>query len=102
MGLGRSKSGVDWKMRDDGVNAQFLATQDVTALLDQNKAMATHNDGYSPTRELRRVASIPAIIASEWLTKHGVDMNNPDHWDGVKRLLNSNEYLYLRTAVGRL
>lgn len=100
--LGTSHQGVTWRMRDDGEKAEFLATQDTTAHLDQNKAMATHNDGYSPSRELRRAASIPAIVILEWREKYGVDLYNPDHMPAVKRLLNSSDYLYLRTAPGRL
>jgi hypothetical protein len=101
--IGTSSQGVRWRMRDnDDGKTDFLATQDTTPHLDQNKAMFTENDGYSKSRDLRRVASIPAIVISEWLTKYGVDFYNPDHWPRVKQLLNSSDYLYLRTAPGRL
>ena len=30
------------------------------------------------------------------LIEHGVDITNKDHMPGVKRLLNSNEYRYLK------
>mgnify|MGYP006893822174 CR=1 FL=1 len=36
--------------------------QDVEAILENNKALQTHNDGYSPSREMKRVASIPMVI----------------------------------------
>jgi hypothetical protein len=75
--------------------------QDVEPILENNKALFTHDDGYTPTREMRRVASIPLIVVHKWL-KMGIDVNNPDHWPKVKELLNSSDYLYLRTAPGRL
>ena len=34
--------------------------------LQHNKALYNHNDGYSKSRELKRVASIPTIALSVW------------------------------------
>ena len=79
-----------------------LRTSDVEANLERNKALYSSNDGYSPSRELRRAASIPMSIVEKWRNELGVDVFNPDHRDAVRRLLNSSEYLYLRTAPGRL
>ncbi len=76
---------------------------DVEPLLERNKALLNSGeDGYTPSRELRRVASIPNAIVEKWRNELGVDIYNPDHRDAVRRLLNSSEYLYLRTAPGRL
>lgn len=75
---------------------------DVEPILEHNKALAASGDGYSPSRELRRAASIPMAIVEKWKNELGVDVFNPDHLPAVRRLLNSNEYLYLRTAPGRL
>lgn len=75
---------------------------DVEPLLEANKALYTSGDGYTPSRELRRAASIPNAIIEKWRNELGVDVFNPDHKEAVRRLLNSSEYLYLRTAPGRL
>lgn len=75
---------------------------DVGPILEHNKALATSGDGYTPSRELRRAASIPFAIVEKWKNELGVDLFNPDHLPAVRRLLNSSEYLYLRTAPGRL
>jgi len=75
---------------------------DVEPLLEQNKALFNSGDGYSPSREWRRAASIPMAIVEKWRNEKGVDVFNPDHMPKVRQLLNSNEYLYLRTAPGRL
>lgn len=77
-------------------------TADVEPILESNKALASLNDGYTPSRELRRAASIPFAIVEKWKNELGVDVFNPDHRPAVKRLLNSREYLFLRTAPGRL
>lgn len=75
---------------------------DVEPLLELNKALATSGDGYTPSRDLRRAASIPMAIIEKWRNELGVDVFNPDHIGAVRKLLNSSEYLYLRTAPGRL
>jgi hypothetical protein len=58
------------------------------ATLDRNAQLRGHGMG----KEWRLAASIPAEVICDMLTKHGVDFYNPDHRDGVIRLLNSNEY----------
>lgn len=75
---------------------------DVEPLLEANKALQTSGDGYTPSRDLRRAASIPLAIVEKWKNELGIDVFNPDHIGAVRRLLNSNEYAFLRTAPGRL
>lgn len=104
--LFRSSAGIDHWMIQDGVNTHFQATQDVAPILEQNKQMAAHNDGYSPSREMRRVASIPYALGYKWLNEEGwwfMDAGkDPDVARKLAEKLNSNEYLYLRTAEGRV
>jgi hypothetical protein len=76
--------------------------EDVEPVLELNKALATSGDGYTPSRELRRAASIPFAIIEKWKNELGIDVFNPDHIGAVRRLLNSSEYAFLRTAPGRL
>jgi hypothetical protein len=59
--------------------------QDVSAILDRNKAMANDDD-----------KSKRGII--EWMNKFGVDLNNPDHKQKVFELLNHPDYRYLKTT----
>jgi hypothetical protein len=75
---------------------------DVEPLLELNKALAASGDGYSPSRELRRAATVPNIIIEKWKNEHGIDLSNPDHMPKVLELLDSNEYAFLRTAPGVL
>lgn len=87
---------------DEMEDRTFIETvQDVESILDHNKALQNWDDGYSPTRELRRVASIPVVVIEQWL-REGIDVFNPDHREAVRRKLNSNEWRHLRTAPGRL
>ena len=91
------------RLEEDGDGSLIVHREaDVEPLLEANKALYTSGDGYSPSRELRRAASIPNAIIEKWRNELGVDALNPDHWPKVRQLLNSSEYLYLRTAPGRL
>ena len=75
--------------------------QDVEPVLERNKALLTHDDGYSSDRSMKRAASIPLIVVEQWL-KEGVDIFNREHEREVMRRLNSPEWRHLRTSEGRL
>lgn len=104
--LFRSSAGVDHWMIQDGKDTRFAATQDVAPMLEQNKAAQNHNDGYSASRELRRVASIPYAVGIQWLNEEGwwfMDADkDPDVARKLAAKLNSSEFMYLRTAPGRV
>jgi hypothetical protein len=76
--------------------------QDAEPILELNKALQTHDDGYSKTREWRRAASIPNSLIYQWLQEDGIDVFNKNHWPAVVRKLDSIEYRHLRTAPGQI
>lgn len=76
--------------------------QDVEPILEANKALYTADDGYGPTREWRRCANIPNALIHKWMVEDGIDVYDNNDWPAVQRKLNSNEYLFLRTAPGHL
>lgn len=69
--------------------------RDVQAVLDRNKELSNHAD--LKKGDMWLVASIPPWVQFEWVDKHGVQFWNPDHKEGVKRLLNSSDYRWLKT-----
>jgi hypothetical protein len=95
---------VNMFWRDDGDGTgSVISVQDVAPLIEANKAAYNHNDGYSPSRELRRAAYIPNIIRDKWLNEEGWDAYRPDlYGDKLVQKLNDPEWRYLRTAPGRL
>lgn len=91
-----------WEDNGDGT-ATIHSTQDLAPILDRNKAMANHNDGYSPSRELRRVASIPAGVRLKIMAEQGWDPWRPDLYpEKMAALLNDPDWRHLRTAPGRI
>lgn len=89
-----------WVQEDSGW--RIASSQDVEPILDRNKAMATHNDGYTADRSMRRVATIPFIVQQMWLNDEGWDAFDPDNVDKLAQKLNSSEWAHLRTAPGRV
>ena len=84
---------------DEGFNVHYV--QDAEPILEANKTRARDGKwgaGRDRAGEFQHVAEIPIGIQYKWLIEHGIDIYNKDHWAGVKRLLNSNEYRYLRSA----
>ena len=78
-------------------------------ILDHNKKLYTQNDGYSPDKGLKRVASIPTIVLEIWCKEYHKDQNN-GNWFALpketqqkilREKLNSSDYRYFRTAEGR-
>lgn len=70
-------------------------TQDVTEILEENKVLQNEDTGRMG--EFVRAAQIPITVQMEWLTKYGIDAWEPNHAGGVRRLLNSPDYRYLKT-----
>ena len=78
-------------------------------ILDHNKKLYNLNDGYSPDKGLKRVASIPTIILEIWAKEYNKDQNK-GNWFALpkdvqhkilKEKLNSSDYRYFRTAPGK-
>jgi hypothetical protein len=90
-----------WEDHGDG-SFTVHSAQDVAPLLEINKAMASHNDGWSPTREWRRAAHIPAILLLKWRQEIGSDPLHPANRAWLMRKLNDSDWRFLRTAPGRL
>lgn len=100
-----SSSGVEYRWVDEGDHKVILASQDTTDILDRAQAMATHNDGYTPSRELRRAATIPASVRLKWLLEEGWDClqtGDPEVQRKLMQKLDSSDYRHLRLAHFRL
>jgi len=96
----------DYIKESDG-KLTIKQTQDVEPVLKKNKQLITLNDGYSKSRDLKRVASIPNICLTIWAKEY----NGTNNWFRIpdverkkilKKKLNSNEYRYFRTAEGKI
>ena len=80
---------------DDSVQVAY-GQANLKEYLDDNKR--AQNESFDRKSEMWHAASIPPLVIMEWLTKHGVRAWDPNHGEGVKRLLNSSEYAHLKRA----
>ena len=94
----------EWFIPGDKPGSFSIQTvQDVEPILERNKALQNESDkGWSRSREWRRAASIPNVVALQWMKQYGVNIWDKNHARAVKRLLNSSEWRWLRTAPGKL
>lgn len=75
---------------------------DVGVVLEENKRRQNLNDGYSPSRDLQHVASIPIGVVQLWIKTYGVDPTAKGQEVLLARLLNDPEWKWLRTGRGHL
>lgn len=88
--------------------AAIQTISDVQPVIDSNKRLLNQGDtGYSPSRELKRIASIPMNVLMAWNQQLGIDLNKQSPFAILKdrkvlaRFLNDPDWAYLRTATGR-
>ena len=95
---------VEWFHKDESEGTFTIQTvQDVNPVLENNKALQTLNDGYSPSRELKRVASIPTTLARKWCKEAGISfrrfMRRPHEYaKWLERKLKDPDNRFLLTA----
>ena len=104
--LGKDSDGTKYFVEADG-KLTIKNSQDVDPILQKNKRLYNLNDGYSKSKDLKRVASIPSLVLQLWAKEY----NGTNNWFAIphierKRILklklNSNEFRYFRTASGRI
>jgi len=80
---------------------------DYKPIVEHNKKLYNQNSGYSKSRDLKRIASVPTLVLEIWAREY----NGSNNWFGLpkdvqnkimKKKLNSSEFLLFRTAPGRL
>ena len=74
--------------------------QNIQPLIDSNKKL--QQEDHHIKDDFRLSARIPMTVYYEWKNKYGVDLFNPNHKEGVRKLINSPEYRYLKTTNRRI
>ena len=86
---------------DDATDVLTLVhEQDVSGILDQNKALAADTDRTKKQikDDMLHYASVPNSVILKWQLEKGVDVFNTKHRKKVFKLLNDPEYRYLKTT----
>ena len=77
-------------------------TQECAPILERNKILLNEGDGYTPSRDMRRVASIPVVLIEKWMKEEGINAFDKNDWDKVAAKLDDPELRFLRTAPGKV
>lgn len=72
-------------------------TQDVTDLINKNQRLVTADDGFTPSRDMKRAATIP--VALYWELKREGIIDDPV---AMKKWLNDGDNRKWRTSEGRI
>ncbi len=75
---------------------------DVEPLLDFNQAYKSMHDGYTPSRDLQWVASVPLHMGEKIKQEMGGDPWAKGNEDLLTRFLNDQSYAKFRTGGGRV
>lgn len=98
---GGAEVGSSYDPVDDQL--KIVHRQDVQPIIDNNKKLLLDGTGgYGPTREWRRVASIPNILLEKWYKEEGIRWWDSDDMPKLAAKLDDPEYAYLRTAPGHV
>ena len=95
-----SSYGINWyrRVNSDGT-VDYAQAEDVQSVLEQNKKMFTHNDGWSKDEKwMRRRARIPFALINKWAIEDGVNVFTPEGQEYVKKKLRDPDYRHLLTA----
>lgn len=90
-----------WIDNGDDTFTIVSAQHNETNILEENKAMANHNDGYTPSRDIQRIGRIPQIVIEDFAAK-GIDLFHPANEVFLQKLMDNSDYRFLRTAPGRV
>jgi len=95
--LGRDESGVEQFIGFDAASDRYVikTTFDNEPTIERNKQLAGE-DGFGKGKDMWLAASVPIGVQFEWIQKFGVNLWDPNHRPKIRKLLNSNEYRYLR------
>jgi hypothetical protein len=95
---------ISFHYNDETDEVTLHHKQDVTSIIENNKSLRNENDGYSPSRELKRVASIPVGLVQQWLTVDGIDPQKFWTWKRgeqnayLRRKIQDRDWSQVRTA----
>lgn len=94
--LGTGPVATEFMSFAEGEEMAIHRVQDVEPILDQNKRLQNDGTGWSPSRELKRKASIPLVVWELWL-KEGMPEGGKEQRDFINRKLRDPDYRWLRT-----
>jgi hypothetical protein len=95
-------TGIQTWFHKDGPGFKLEATQDVSAILDMNKALQNEGIAKGEGKEWWHAGQVPMIVLQQWAKDAGLNMNDPAFGAVIKRKLNDSDNRAFRTGLFRL
>jgi len=84
---------------DHGTGKTFIQqVQDCKHILERNKRKQNDSIHAGRKDDWYHFASVPNQVIMEWKSKYNLDIFNEDDLPKIEKLLQSREYMYLRTV----
>jgi len=103
--ISQGEIGISTKIGIDEAEDKIVISRfsDVEPIIQHNKILMNDGtNGYGPTREWRRVASIPNVILEKWLLEEGIRYWDSEDTHKIAAKLDDPEWKFLRTAPGKV
>lgn len=91
-----------WFHKDSDKGFKLETTQDVSAIIDQNRALQNEAVAKGQSGEMWHAATVPMVILQKWATDAGLAMNDKAFGEVVKKKLNDPDNRFMRTGVFRI
>lgn len=89
-----------WIDNEDGT-ITVTERQDLQPLLDRNKLIQNNHDGYTPSREMQFVGTIPETVHAQFMAK-GINLYHPAFEKELIAYLNDSDFRGFRTGSGHI
>lgn len=98
---------TDWWHYDEMTDTATIQTvTDAQPVIERNKRLRNDTDGYTPSRDLRHVATIDRVTYERWLREaFGANWNqrpSKDKMAVIKRKINDPDFRNFRTVDVRI
>jgi hypothetical protein len=95
-------TGIETWFHKDGEGFKLEAMQDVSAIVDLNKALQNAEINKGQNNEFWHAASVPMIILQQWANEAGLAMNDKAFGEVVKKKLNDPDNRFMRTGLFKI
>jgi hypothetical protein len=92
-------TGIETWFHKEGDGFSLQTTQDVSAIVDLNKALQNADISKGQGNEFWHAARVPMIILQQWANEAGLTMNDKAFGEVVKRKLNDPDNRFMRTGL---
>lgn len=83
----------------DGKTFRIVTTVDTQQVIKDNARERSDSDGWTPSKDMRKAATVPMVFMNKWLQESGgKNFSDPTFKRYLKKKLNDSEFRAFRTS----